>query len=223
MARFKRLDVLNAMTRTGLVPVFCHADAAAACRIAGACAEGGAVTIEFTNRLDGGLRVFEQLETFCARELPHVILGAGSLVEAPTAAAYISAGTNFVVGPVLNAEVARLCNRRKIAYCPGCGSASEISAAEELGAEIVKVFPGQEVGGPGFVKAVLGPCPWTSIMPTGGVDPSRENLEAWFRAGVACVGIGSNLIRSDWVAAGDFAAITALTRQTLATITDLRR
>jgi 2-dehydro-3-deoxyphosphogluconate aldolase / (4S)-4-hydroxy-2-oxoglutarate aldolase len=223
MARFTRLTVLNTMVRTGLVPVFCHDDVEVARQIVRACADGGAVTIEFTNRMDRSNRVFEQLEIYCARELPHVILGTGSIVEAPTAAAYISAGTNFVVGPVLNAEVARLCNRHKIAYCPGCGSASEISAAEELGVEIVKIFPGKEVGGPSFVKAVRAPCPWTSIMPTGGVDSSRENLESWFAAGVACVGIGSNLIRSDWVAAGNFAAITDLVRQTLATLVEVRR
>jgi 2-dehydro-3-deoxyphosphogluconate aldolase / (4S)-4-hydroxy-2-oxoglutarate aldolase len=223
MARFKRLDVLGSMIRTGLVPVFCHDDPEVARQIVAACAAGGAVAVEFTNRLDGGLRVFEQLQESCARDLPQVILGTGSLVDAPTAAAYISAGTSFVVGPVLNPEIARLCNRRKVAYCPGCGSASEISEAEELGAEIVKVFPGGQVGGPGFVKAVLGPCPWTSIMPTGGVDPTRENLEAWFCAGVACVGIGSNLIRSDWVQAGDFAAITDLTRRVIAMIAEIRR
>ena len=191
MARFKRLDVLSAMVRTGLVPVFCHEDVEVARKIVRACADGGAVTVEFTNRQDRANRTFEQLELYCAANLPQVILGTGSIVNAPTAAAYIAAGTSFVVGPVLNAEVARLCNRRKIAYCPGCGSASEISAAEELGVEIVKVFPGKQVGGPGFVKAVLAPCPWTSIMPTGGVEPTRENLEAWLAAGVACVGIGA--------------------------------
>jgi 2-dehydro-3-deoxyphosphogluconate aldolase/(4S)-4-hydroxy-2-oxoglutarate aldolase len=96
---------------------------------------------------------------------------------------------------------------------PSCDSASEISYAEELGVEIVKIFPGDSVGGPGFVKAVLGPCPWTRIMPTGGVDATEESIRAWFEAGVACVGIGSKLIRKDLVAAGNWAEITALVRQ----------
>jgi 2-dehydro-3-deoxyphosphogluconate aldolase/(4S)-4-hydroxy-2-oxoglutarate aldolase len=150
------------------------------------------------------------------------VLGVGSVIDAPTAALYISAGANFVVGPVLNPEVARLCNRRKIAYMPGCGSASEISQAEELGVEIVKVFPGRSVGGPGFVQSVLAPCPWTRIMPTGGVDATEENIRAWFEAGVACVGMGSRLITKDLVAAGDFEGISRKAAQVLGWIRDVR-
>ena len=144
------------------------------------------------------------------------------MVDAPTAALYIAYGANFVVGPVLNPEVARLCNRRKIAYSPGCGSASEIAEAEELGVEIVKVFPGSSVGGPVFVKSVLGPCPWTRMMPTGGVDATEESIHAWFSAGAACVGIGSKLVRKDLVAAGDFGRITQKAAQILAWIRDAR-
>jgi 2-dehydro-3-deoxyphosphogluconate aldolase/(4S)-4-hydroxy-2-oxoglutarate aldolase len=151
-----------------------------------------------------------------------VILGVGSVVDAPTAALYIGNGANFVVGPLLNPEVARLCNRRKIAYSPGCGSVSEIARAEELGVEIVKVFPGKEVGGPSFVKAVLGPCPWTRIMPTGGVDASRESMEEWFGAGAACVGIGSNLITRDIVASGDYEALTRKVRDLVGWISEIR-
>jgi 2-dehydro-3-deoxyphosphogluconate aldolase/(4S)-4-hydroxy-2-oxoglutarate aldolase len=166
--------------------------------------------------------VFRALSRYMRQELPEVILGVGSVVDAPTAALYIAYGTNFVVGPVLNKEVARLCNRRKVAYSPGCGSASEISQAEELGVEIVKVFPGGAVGGPAFVKAVLGPCPWSHIMPTGGVDATEESIRAWFGAGAACVGIGSKLIRKDLVAAGDWPAIAGNVRQVLQWIRKVR-
>jgi Entner-Doudoroff aldolase len=151
-----------------------------------------------------------------------VILGVGSVVDEATAALYIGYGANFVVGPILNASVARLCNRRKVAYMPGCGSASEISEAEELGVEIVKVFPGSSVGGPGFVKSVLGPTPWTRIMPTGGVDATYESLKAWINAGVAAVGMGSNLVTKEAVAAGDWAAISQKVRQVLDWIKELR-
>ncbi len=149
-------------------------------------------------------------------------MGVGSIIDAPTAALYIAHGANFVVGPMLNADIARLCNRRKIAYMPGCGSVSEISQAEELGVEIVKVFPGTAVGGPEFVRDVLAPMPWTRIMPTGGVDATEESLGAWFKAGVAAVGMGSKLIRKDLVAARDYAAITETVRSVLAIIARLK-
>jgi 2-dehydro-3-deoxyphosphogluconate aldolase/(4S)-4-hydroxy-2-oxoglutarate aldolase len=222
MARFDRLTVLNAVVGSGLVPVFYNSDLEVAKQIVAACAEGGAKVVEFTNRGDRAWNVFTQLVEWAEKAQPDLILGVGSVIDAPAAALYIGSGANFVVGPVLNAEVARLCNRRKIAYMPGCGSASEISQAEELGVEIVKVFPGTEVGGPGFVKAVLGPMPWTRIMPTGGVNATEESIRAWFGAGVACVGIGSKLIAKDLVAANDFDGISAKVAQVLAWIRDTR-
>jgi 2-dehydro-3-deoxyphosphogluconate aldolase/(4S)-4-hydroxy-2-oxoglutarate aldolase len=207
MARFSRLEVLNTMLDIGLVPVFYHPDAEVAKKIVSACVAGGAQVIEFTNRGDLAYQVFAELVRHFEND-PAVILGVGSVIDPGTAALYISIGANFVVGPVLNPDVAKVCNRRKVSYSPGCGSASEISAAEELGVEICKVFPGAQVGGPAFVKAILGPCPWTRIMPTGGVDATEESITAWFKSGVSCVGIGSKLIAKDLVASGDFEAIT---------------
>lgn len=222
MARFSRLEVLNTVMDLGLVPVFYHPDLAVARQIVAACRAGGARVVEFTNRGDRACNIFTQLVEWAEKAHPGVILGVGTVVDAPTAALYLSAGANFVVGPILNPEVARLCNRRKIAYMPGCGSATEISQAEELGVEIVKVFPGAEVGGPGFVKAVLAPMPWTRIMPTGGVDATEESIRAWFRAGVACVGIGSKLISRELIAGEDFDLISARVAQVLAWIRDAR-
>jgi 2-dehydro-3-deoxyphosphogluconate aldolase/(4S)-4-hydroxy-2-oxoglutarate aldolase len=222
MARYSRLDVLNTVVELGLVPVFYNPDIEVAKQIVSACQAGGARVVEFTNRGDFAFQVFAGLSEHVAEAEPGVVLGVGSVIDAPTAALYISAGANFVVGPVLNPEVARLCNRRKIAYMPGCGSASEISQAEELGVEIVKVFPGRSVGGPGFVRSVLAPCPWTRIMPTGGVDATEENIRAWFEAGVACVGMGSRLITKDLVAAGDFEGISRKAAQVLVWIRDVR-
>ena len=149
-------------------------------------------------------------------------MGVGSIADAPTAALYIANGANFVVGPLLNEEVARLCNRRKIAYSPGCGSVTEIGQAEELGVEIVKVFPGSEVGGPAFVKSVLGPCPWTRIMPTGGVDATRESLESWVKAGVAAVGAGSKLITKELVDAKDWDGLAEKVAQSVQWIKEIR-
>jgi 2-dehydro-3-deoxyphosphogluconate aldolase/(4S)-4-hydroxy-2-oxoglutarate aldolase len=222
MAPFDRLTVLNAIVETGLVPVFYNGDLEVSKQIVAACAAGGAKAVEFTNRGDRAWNVFTQLVEWAEKSQPAMILGVGSVIDAPTAALYISSGANFVVGPVLNPEVGRLCNRRKVAYMPGCGSASEVSEAEELGVEIVKVFPGAEVGGPAFVKAVLGPMPWTRMMPTGGVNATEESIRGWFGAGVACVGIGSKLITRELVAAGDYDGISRKVAQVLAWIRTAR-
>jgi 2-dehydro-3-deoxyphosphogluconate aldolase/(4S)-4-hydroxy-2-oxoglutarate aldolase len=222
MARFDRLTVLNTMLDSGLVPIFYHSDLAVAKEIVAACVRGGARLVEFTNRGDRAWNVFTDLAAAFDRTDPPVILGAGTVIDAPTAALYVASGANFIVGPTLNPEVARLCNRRKVAYIPGCGSASEISAAEELGAEIVKIFPGGQLGGPAFVKAVLGPMPWSRLMPTSGVDVTPESVQGWIKAGAACLGIGSNLIRKDLVAAGDYAAIEENVRRVLNWIREAR-
>lgn len=221
MAKYSRLRVLNTMIDSGLVPVFYHGDVEVATKIVDALMDAGVRCFEFVNRGDQAQLVFgELIRRF--RDTDEVIFGAGSVVDPVTAGQYIQQGANFIVGPILNPDVARVCNRRKVAYSPGCGTPSEISAAEELGVEIVKIFPGSQIGGPGFVKAVRGPMPWTYLMPTGGVAPTEENLRGWFEAGVACVGIGSKLVRKDLVAAGDFDAIRELAVETLAIIKKIR-
>ena len=222
MSRFNRMQTLNKIMELGLVPVFYHQDLEVATKIVAACAAGGAKVVEFTNRGDLAYQVFAELVRHFAEEDPSIILGIGSVIDPGTAALYISTGANFVVGPVLNPDVAKVCNRRKVPYSPGCGSASEISEAEELGVEICKIFPGSQVGGPAFVKAVRGPCPWTRIMPTGGVDATEESIKGWFKAGVSCVGMGSRLVRKDLVAAGNWEEITRKVRQVLEWIREAR-
>jgi 2-dehydro-3-deoxyphosphogluconate aldolase/(4S)-4-hydroxy-2-oxoglutarate aldolase len=223
MSRFARLDVLNTIVAQGLVPVFYHGDPEIVKQVIKASYAGGEQLFEFTNRGDHAPFVFQEVSAWAAKELPDVILGVGSVVDAPTAALYAAAGAAFVVGPNTNPEVARFCNRRKIAYSPGCGTATEIAQAEELGVEIVKIFPGETVGGPDFVKAILAPCPWTRIMPTGGVDPTAESIQAWFKAGVAAVGIGSKLITKQAIQAGDWDSISRTVAQTLALIAAARK
>ena len=222
MARHTRLDVLAGVHEAGVVPIFYNSDFERARSIVLACRAGGIRVIEFTNRGDHAWEVFSELERWAANEAPDMILGAGSVPDAPTAALYIANGASFIVSPATDDDTARLCNRRKIAYMPGCGTVTEIAHAEELGCEIVKLFPGDSVGGPGFVRAVRAPMPWSSIMPTGGVDGSRESLRAWFEAGVPAVGIGSALVSSDVVEAGAWETITERCRDVLAIIKELR-
>jgi 2-dehydro-3-deoxyphosphogluconate aldolase / (4S)-4-hydroxy-2-oxoglutarate aldolase len=204
MAKYTRIDTILRMREAGIVPVFYHKDPEVCRNVLKACFEGGIRVFEFTNRGDYAHELFGELNKWAEKETPGMVMGVGSVVEPGTASLYIQLGANFVVSPILNPEMAKVCNRRKILWVPGCGSLSEISTAEELGAEIVKIFPGLSTGGPDFVKAIKGPCPWTSIMPTGGVEPTMENLSEWFEAGVTCVGIGSNLITKEFIQKKDW-------------------
>jgi 2-dehydro-3-deoxyphosphogluconate aldolase/(4S)-4-hydroxy-2-oxoglutarate aldolase len=217
-----RMTVLSAMMDQGVVPVFYHPDVDVCKKVIQACADGGARCIEFTNRGDFAPQVFLDVARHFATADRSVIMGAGSVVDAPTAGLYIANGARFIVGPLLNADIARVCNRRKIPYSPGCGTLSEIGCAEELGCEIVKIFPGNAVGGPDFVRSVLAPCPWTRIMPTGGVDATEKSLREWFEAGVACVGIGSKMITQAHLDAGDYAGIEKKVRETVGLIRTIR-
>ena len=210
MARFQRADVIIKMQEAGIVPIFYHKDPEVCRNVIKACHDGGTKVFEFTNRGDYAHELFSELNKWTEKEMPGLIMGVGSVVDAGTAALYIQLGANFIVSPILNPEMARVCNRRKILWVPGCGSMSEINYAEELGAEIIKIFPGSSVGGPDFIKAVKGPCPWTSIMPTGGVEPTVANLREWFEAGATCVGIGSNLITRELIQKKDWKGLTKL-------------
>jgi 2-dehydro-3-deoxyphosphogluconate aldolase/(4S)-4-hydroxy-2-oxoglutarate aldolase len=209
------------MIESGLVPIFYNGDIEVASRLVQACADGGARTIEFTNRGDQAHIVFEELVRRF-EDNDDIILGVGSVIDPGTTSLYLQLGANFIVSPILNPEMVRVCNRRKVACSPGCGTVSEISQAEELGVEIVKIFPGSQLGGAGFVKALRGPMRWTRIIPTGGVSPTKENINGWIEAGAACVGMGSKLITKESVAAGDYEAITENVRQVLTWIKQAR-
>lgn len=194
------------MEDTGLVPLFYHNDISTGKEILRACYKGGARLLEFTNRGDYAHEVFAELNKFAEKELPEMILGVGSITDGGTASLYMQLGANFVVTPVLREDIAKVCNRRKVLWSPGCATLTEIAHAEELGAEIVKVFPGSQLG-PGFIKAIKAPCPWTSIMPTGGVTAEKKNIEGWFEAGATCVGMGSKLITHEFVENKDYDAL----------------
>ncbi len=222
MAKFDKIAVLQKMHETGMVPVFYHKDVETTQQVVRACYEGGVRAFEFTNRGDFAHEVFATLSKYVARECPDMALGVGTVVDEATAALYIQMGACFVVGPMFNPAIARICNRRNVPYTPGCGTVTEVNAAQEVGCDVCKVFPG-DVLGPKFVKGLLAPMPWSKIMVTGGVEPTEENLTAWFKAGVYCVGMGSKLFPKDKVEAKDWAFITGKCREVLQTIANIRK
>ena len=222
MARFNKMQVLDAIVSTGMVPVYYNKDVEIAKQVVKACYEGGVRAFEFTNRGDFAHEVFAELIKFATKECPELVLGVGSIVDAGTASLYLQLGANFVVGPLFNPEIAKVCNRRLVPYTPGCGSVSEIGFAQEVGCDLCKIFPAGNVGGPSFVKNIKAPMPWSMIMATGAVDPTEENLSAWFKAGVTCVGMGSKLFPKEMIAAGNWEAISTLCRDALATIKKYR-
>lgn len=222
MARFNKMQVLDAIVSTGMVPVYYNKDVEIAKQIVKACYEGGVRAFEFTNRGDFAHEVFAELIKFAAKECPELVLGVGSIVDAGTASLYLQLGANFIVGPLFNPEIAKVCNRRLVPYTPGCGSVSEIGFAQEVGCDLCKIFPAGNVGGPSFVKNIKAPMPWSMIMATGAVEPTEENLAAWFKAGVTCVGMGSKLFPKEMIAAGNWEAISTLCRDALAVIKKYR-
>lgn len=222
MARFDKITVLNKMSSTGMVPVFYHKDLNIAEQVVTACYDGGVRAFEFTNRGDFAQEVFGELVKYAAKKCPELALGVGSIVDPATAALYIQLGANFIVGPLFNPEIAKVCNRRLIPYTPGCGTVSEIGFAQEVGCDLCKVFPG-DVYGPAFVKGLLAPLPWTKIMVTGGVSPTQENLTTWIKAGVFCVGMGSKLFPKDKIAENDFDYITDKCKEALSYIAEARK
>ena len=222
MARFNKMQVLDAIVSTGMVPVYYNKDVEIAKQVVKACYEGGVRAFEFTNRGDFAHEVFAELIKFATKECPELVLGVGSIVDAGTASLYLQLGANFVVGPLFNPEIAKVCNRRLVPYTPGCGSVSEIGFAQEVGCDLCKIFPAGNVGGPSFVKNIKAPMPWSMIMATGAVEPTEENLSAWFKAGVTCVGMGSKLFPKEMIAAGNWEAISTLCRDALAPIKKYR-
>ena len=221
MAIYSKMQVLEAMSATGMVPVFYHQDIETAKNVVKACYLGGVKTFEFTNRGDFAHEVFGELSKYVVKECPGLILGAGSVIDAPTAALYIQLGANFIVGPLFNPDIAKVANRRLIPYAPGCGSITEVGFAQEAGCDLCKIFPG-DVLGPAFIKGLKAPMPWSLLMVTGGVKPEEENLKSWFDAGVTCVGMGSNLFPKDAIATKDWGKITELCKSALGIIKKIR-
>lgn len=221
MAQFNRVQVINEMTESGMVPLFYHHDIVVAKAVLKSCYDGGSRLMEFTNRGDFALEIFIDLIKYSITELPGMIIGVGSVTDAAAASQYMLHGANFIVTPVFREDIAIVCNRRKVLWSAGCGSLTEIAKAEEMGCELVKLFPGN-IYGPGFVKAIKGPHPWTSIMPTGGVTIEEGNLRDWFDSGITCVGLGSKLISEEILIKKEYNILKNRVAKTISLINKIR-
>lgn len=218
----ERIKVVQLMEEQGMVPLFFHPDIEVCKQVVKACYDGGARLLEFTNRGTYAHEVFTQLSKYCDENLPGMVLGVGSVTDAASASLYMACGASFIVTPSLRKDIAIVCNRRKVLWAPGIATLTEIGTAEEMGCEIVKLFPGS-VYGPNFIKSIMAPQPWTKVMPTGGVTLEEDNLKAWFAGGAVCVGMGSKLISKDLVANRDFAELTNRVSSTLKLISTLKK
>jgi 2-dehydro-3-deoxyphosphogluconate aldolase/(4S)-4-hydroxy-2-oxoglutarate aldolase len=211
-AAMDRNKVLRRIREIRLMPLFYHEDAGVAIEVMRAVFEGGLGLMEFTNRGSKAMPVFEKLVRFKAELYPEALLGIGSIVDASTATLYMQAGADFIVSPLLNREVLEACAQQGILHIPGCSTLTEIHQAERWGAELVKVFPAAQLGGPAYIKAIKGPCPWLSIVVTGGVKATAEDLKAWHDAGVEGFGLGSDLISGKLLSSGDYAGLSEKVR-----------
>jgi len=193
-------NITKSLMDAGMIPVFYHEDIETCKNVITACYKGGLRVFEYTNRGEKALENYPILKEFAAKNCEGMLFGIGSINNATQAASFIMLDADFIVSPFLDKDIASICDTNDIYWIPGCATLTEISTAEKHGADIIKIFPGNILG-PGFVKAVKGPMPHLKLMPTGGVSPTKENLEAWFNAGVVCVGMGSNLLTKDAIAA----------------------
>lgn len=223
MASYFKTDVSNIIEKTGLIPLFFHADPVVCKEVANSIFTAGCPIIEFTNRGEGAIQSFSGIIELARTDYPEAIVGVGSIHDPYTAAQFIATGADFVVGPCYSEQVARLCNRHQVLYIPGCATVTEIMTASELGLNLIKIFPAGSLGGPDFIKAVRGPLPWLKVIPTGGVDSTDEDLGKWFEAKVSAVGLGSNLISKQILETADYSALQDATVSLLATIAKLQK
>ena len=215
-------QALSAVDYAKFIPLFYHADISVCQSLIQACYDGGVRAIEYTNRGEKALSNFTALKQHFSSRHPDLALGIGSVINAEQAQSFFLAGADFIVAPIADKETGKFCRSKNIAWMPGCFTLSEIMRSVKMGAELVKIFPANVLG-PEFVRGILGPVPALKIMPTGGVDTSKENLQSWFGAGVYCVGMGSNLISKKIIESGDYAALAAQVSEVIAVIKSITK
>jgi 2-dehydro-3-deoxyphosphogluconate aldolase/(4S)-4-hydroxy-2-oxoglutarate aldolase len=216
----KKEQIIACIGETGMIPVFYQPDIATAKDIVDACYAGGVRVFEFTNRGEKAFPVFTELAKYIQR-YDDAVLGIGTIMNDEDTRRACDAGANFIVSPILKPSMSRVCQERNVNWIPGCATLTEIVNAHEAGAPLVKLFPGSFLG-PGFVSAVRPVIPQIRLMPTGGVEPNEKSLSAWFKAGVFCVGMGSQLVSNEVTSTKNWKQLEEQTRQTMETIRAIR-
>jgi 2-dehydro-3-deoxyphosphogluconate aldolase/(4S)-4-hydroxy-2-oxoglutarate aldolase len=221
MKRLTKEEIFQLAATQGLLPPFNHTDEKVAIKILDAIYAGGLRIIEFTNRSENALAVFKSLVKHTEKNLPGLVLGIGTIMNAKQAKQFYKAGAQFIVAPILTKEVGDYCVRNEILWIPGAATPTEIVQATEWGSDLVKIFPAETLG-PSFVKALRGPCPWVKVMPSGGVTLDEENIRQWFTSGVVCIAIGSLLFSKEIMQDGNFELLTQRIEWLLSTIKNVR-
>jgi 2-dehydro-3-deoxyphosphogluconate aldolase / (4S)-4-hydroxy-2-oxoglutarate aldolase len=190
-----KAHIRKSLNEQGVIPLFTHESIDDALAIVDASYRGGMRVLEFTNRKSNSFEVFSSLIKQRER-FPDLLIGIGTVMDANTTKKFIDAGAGFIISPMLNPEMGKVCAQNNMHWIPGCATITEVATARDLGAEVIKVFPGSVVG-PGFVSAVLSVIADLKLMITGGVEPTETNLTSWFKAGAMAVGLGSQLFTKD--------------------------
>ncbi|AFL85600.1 2-keto-3-deoxy-6-phosphogluconate aldolase [Belliella baltica DSM 15883] len=212
--------ILQAMTDSGMIPVFNHKDIEVSKSVLAAAYKAGVRVFEFTNREENAFEIFKALKIY-SEEFEGMYLGIGTIFTAADAQRFIFAGADFIVSPALIPEVANFCTMKGMLWVPGCATVTEVFQAKTLGAQLVKAFPGNLLGA-GFIKAVKSIMPDMKMMPTGGVEPTRTNLSEWFGSGVHCVGMGSQLFFKKVIESGQYEILQEKISATLTLIKSIR-
>ena len=218
----KKSQIMKLIPEQGLLPLFFYKDAEVSIEVLRALYSAGIRAVEYTNRGEAALNNFKKMRKVCDQELKGMWLGAGTIKNVDSAKAFVDEGADYLISPGLVKSVAKFADHHQMLWIPGCMTPSEIIRAEQRGAKMIKLFPGNLLG-PAFLSAVKELFPDLLFMPTGGVEVSKENLEGWFKAGVCAVGMGSKLISKIILENKEYPAITTMTKQALSIINEIKK
>lgn len=217
----KKNEILKLIPAQGVLPLFFYKDTEVSIEVLKALYSAGIRSVEYTNRGEAALKNFKEMRKVCDAELKGMYLGVGTIKNAEAAQAFIDAGSDYIISPGLVEDAIKVADKNNMLWIPGCMTPSEIIRAEQLGAKMIKLFPGNILG-PSFLSAIKELFPNLLFMPTGGVEAEKENLQGWFKAGVCAVGMGSKLITKAALENRDYEGLKATTLKSLQLIKEVR-